>query len=75
MKKIEWNEEQRKAFQDLLREFVALIDTKAQEKKEKTNRQSSKDTKVWFMPKRTEQVFNAMGLCVQNQSWLWELIQ
>ncbi len=32
MKKIEWNEEQRKAFQDLLREFVALIDTKAQEK-------------------------------------------
>lgn len=73
MKKIEWNEKQRKAFQDLLREFVALIDAKAQEKK--TNRQSSKDTKVWFMPKRTEQVFNAMGLCVQNQSWLWELIQ
>ncbi|GAA9987943.1 hypothetical protein VN1001_03410 [Helicobacter pylori] len=34
MKKIEWNEEQRKAFQDLLREFVALIDTKAQEKKQ-----------------------------------------
>ncbi len=32
MKKIEWNEEQRKAFQDLLREFVALIDTKVQEK-------------------------------------------
>ncbi len=27
------------------------------------------------MPKRAEQVFNAMGLCVQNQSWLWELIQ
>lgn len=26
------------------------------------------------MPKRAEQVFNAMGLCVQNQSWLWELI-
>ncbi|AFH98814.1 hypothetical protein HPSH169_00520 [Helicobacter pylori Shi169] len=26
MKKIEWNEEQRKAFQDLLREFVVLID-------------------------------------------------
>ncbi|BDA07156.1 hypothetical protein AOH238_06340 [Helicobacter pylori] len=72
MKKIEWNEKQRKAFQDLLREFVALIDTKAQEKKQTG---SSKDTKVWFMPKRTEQVFNAMGLCVQNQSWLWELIQ
>ncbi|WQS47403.1 hypothetical protein KVD06_00555 [Helicobacter pylori] len=34
MKKIEWNEEQRKAFQDLLREFVALIDTKAQEGKQ-----------------------------------------
>ncbi|WP_154423359.1 hypothetical protein [Helicobacter pylori] len=34
MKKIEWNEKQRKAFQDLLREFVALIDTKAQEKKQ-----------------------------------------
>ncbi|WQT66915.1 hypothetical protein E5D99_00550 [Helicobacter pylori] len=34
MKKIEWNEEQRKAFQDLLREFVALIDAKAQEKKQ-----------------------------------------
>ncbi len=29
MKKIEWNEEQRKAFQDLLREFTALIDAKA----------------------------------------------
>ncbi|OPG53472.1 hypothetical protein [Helicobacter pylori] len=34
MKTIEWNEEQRKAFQDLLREFVALIDAKAQEKKQ-----------------------------------------
>ncbi|GAA7225866.1 hypothetical protein Kyoto85A_13610 [Helicobacter pylori] len=34
MKKIEWNEKQRKAFQDLLREFVALIDTKAQEEKQ-----------------------------------------
>ncbi|MDU9702733.1 hypothetical protein [Helicobacter pylori] len=34
MKKIEWNEEQRKAFQDLLREFVASIDAKAQEKKQ-----------------------------------------
>ncbi len=29
MKKIEWNEEQRKAFQDLLREFAVLIDAKA----------------------------------------------
>lgn len=30
MKTIEWNEEQRKAFQDLLREFAALIvDAKA----------------------------------------------
>ncbi|MGN8412926.1 hypothetical protein ACR9J8_04685 [Helicobacter pylori] len=34
MKKIEWNEEQKKAFQDLLREFVALIDAKAQEGKQ-----------------------------------------
>lgn len=34
MKTIEWNEEQRKAFQDLLREFVALIDAKVQEKKQ-----------------------------------------
>lgn len=34
MKKIEWNEKQRKAFQDLLREFAALIDAKAQEKKQ-----------------------------------------
>ncbi|WP_305869243.1 hypothetical protein [Helicobacter pylori] len=34
MKKIEWNEEQRKAFQDLLREFVASIDAKAQEGKQ-----------------------------------------
>ncbi|MFP6083058.1 hypothetical protein ACLF9P_03475 [Helicobacter pylori] len=34
MKKIEWNEEQRKAFQDLLREFVALIDAKMQEEKQ-----------------------------------------
>ncbi|MBH0256895.1 hypothetical protein I6662_01755 [Helicobacter pylori] len=34
MKTIEWNEKQRKAFQDLLREFVASIDTKAQEEKQ-----------------------------------------
>ncbi len=34
MKTIEWNEEQRKAFQDLLREFVALIDAKVQEEKQ-----------------------------------------
>ncbi|RVZ23703.1 hypothetical protein [Helicobacter pylori] len=34
MKTIEWNEEQRKAFQDLLREFTALIDAKAQEGKQ-----------------------------------------
>ncbi|WQW59251.1 hypothetical protein KVM31_06515 [Helicobacter pylori] len=34
MKTIEWNGEQRKAFQDLLREFVASIDAKAQEEKQ-----------------------------------------
>lgn len=34
MKTIERNEEQRKAFQDLLREFVASIDAKAQEEKQ-----------------------------------------
>ncbi|MGL2474306.1 hypothetical protein ACOWMQ_02705 [Helicobacter pylori] len=34
MKKIEWNEKQRKAFQDLLREFVASIDAKMQEEKQ-----------------------------------------
>ncbi|WRF01461.1 hypothetical protein KVE47_00545 [Helicobacter pylori] len=34
MKTIEWNEEQRKAFQDLLREFVVLIDAKVQEGKQ-----------------------------------------
>ncbi|GHS45132.1 hypothetical protein E5P99_00580 [Helicobacter pylori] len=34
MKTIEWNEEQRKAFQDLLREFAALIDVKVQEGKQ-----------------------------------------
>ncbi|MFP6160100.1 hypothetical protein ACLGBN_00550 [Helicobacter pylori] len=34
MKTIEWNEEQRKAFQDLLREFAALIDAKVQEEKQ-----------------------------------------
>ncbi|MGN8421931.1 hypothetical protein ACR9KY_06710 [Helicobacter pylori] len=34
MKTIEWNEEQRKAFQDLLRGFVALIDAKVQEEKQ-----------------------------------------
>ncbi len=34
MKTIEWNGEQRKAFQDLLREFVALIDAKAQERRQ-----------------------------------------
>ncbi|MGL2635736.1 hypothetical protein ACQJ6R_07095 [Helicobacter pylori] len=41
MKTIEWNEEQRKAFQDLLREFVALIDAKAQE-----GRQTGKKPKI-----------------------------
>ncbi len=34
MKTIEWNEKQRKAFQDLLREFVASIDAKVQEGKQ-----------------------------------------
>ncbi|MGL2616306.1 hypothetical protein ACQJ5W_03990 [Helicobacter pylori] len=34
MKTIEWNEEQRKAFQDLLREFAVLIDAKVQEEKQ-----------------------------------------
>ncbi|MDU9728751.1 hypothetical protein RGC45_06735 [Helicobacter pylori] len=34
MKTIEWNEKQRKAFQDLLREFTALIDAKVQEGKQ-----------------------------------------
>ncbi|RVZ80797.1 hypothetical protein [Helicobacter pylori] len=34
MKTIEWNGEQRKAFQDLLREFAASIDAKAQEEKQ-----------------------------------------
>lgn len=64
MKKIEWNEEQRKAFQDLLREFVALIDAKVQEKKQTGRAPKIPKSKIWFMPKRTEQVFNAMGLCV-----------
>ncbi len=41
METIEWNEEQRKAFQDLLREFVALIDAKAQE-----GRQTGKNPKI-----------------------------
>lgn len=34
METIEWNEYQRKAFQDLLREFVASIDAKVQEEKQ-----------------------------------------
>ncbi|QTP02856.1 hypothetical protein J5D24_00545 [Helicobacter pylori] len=34
METIEWNERQRKAFQDLLREFVASIDAKAQERRQ-----------------------------------------
>ncbi|AEN14759.1 hypothetical protein HPPN120_00560 [Helicobacter pylori Puno120] len=34
METIEWNEGQRKAFQDLLREFVASIDAKMQEEKQ-----------------------------------------
>ncbi len=34
MKTIEWNEGQRKAFQDLLREFVASIDATKQEEKQ-----------------------------------------
>ncbi|MCH4598854.1 hypothetical protein KII79_05590 [Helicobacter pylori] len=41
MKKIEWNKEQRKAFQDLLREFVALIDAEVQE-----GRQTGKIPKI-----------------------------
>ncbi|GAA9169862.1 hypothetical protein HpHA188_02940 [Helicobacter pylori] len=74
MKKIEWNEEQRKAFQDLLREFVALIDTKAQEKKQ-TGR-APKIPKYGSCQKGLNKFLTpSMGLCVQNQSWLWELIQ
>ncbi|MCQ2904646.1 hypothetical protein JT116_07550 [Helicobacter pylori] len=34
METIEWNEKQRKVFQDLLREFVASIDAKAQERRQ-----------------------------------------
>ncbi len=34
METIEWNEKQRKVFQNLLREFVASIDAKAQEEKQ-----------------------------------------
>ncbi|WP_120906381.1 hypothetical protein [Helicobacter pylori] len=34
MEIIKWNEEQRKAFQDLLRDFVKLIDDKVQEEKQ-----------------------------------------
>ncbi|MCQ2933075.1 hypothetical protein JT204_03215 [Helicobacter pylori] len=41
METIEWNEEQRKAFQDLLREFVAPVDAKAQER-----RQTGKTPKI-----------------------------
>ncbi|WP_120851304.1 hypothetical protein [Helicobacter pylori] len=41
MKTIEWNKWQRKAFQDLLREFVAPIDAKAQER-----RQTGKTPKI-----------------------------
>ncbi len=41
METIEWNEEQKKAFQDLLREFVASIDAKAQE-----GRQTGKTPKI-----------------------------
>ncbi len=41
MKTIEWNEKQRKAFQDLLKEFVESIDVKAQER-----RQTSKTPKI-----------------------------
>ncbi|GAA8019089.1 hypothetical protein HpCS40_02050 [Helicobacter pylori] len=62
MKTIEWNEEQRKAFQDLLREFVALIDAKVQEKKQ--TGKNPNEPKIRFIPKRAEQVFSAMGLCV-----------
>ncbi|EJC04845.1 hypothetical protein HPHPP8B_0207 [Helicobacter pylori Hp P-8b] len=39
METIEWNEEQRKAFQDLLREFVASIDAKIQEGKQRVKNQ------------------------------------
>ncbi len=67
MKTIEWNEEQRKAFQDLLREFVVLIDAKVQE--EKQTGKTPTNPKYASYQKRAEQVFNAMGLCVQNQSW------
>ncbi|QQW72887.1 hypothetical protein [Helicobacter pylori] len=41
MKTIEWNEKQRKAFQDLLKEFVESIDVKVQER-----RQTSKTPKI-----------------------------
>ncbi len=62
MKTIEWNEEQRKAFLGLVKRICSANRRKSA--RGKTNRQNSKNTKVWFMPKRAEQVFNAMGLCV-----------
>ncbi len=72
MKTIEWNEEQRKAFQDLLREFVASIDAKAQE-----GRQTGKtptNPKYASYQRGLNRFLASLGLCVQNQSWLWELI-
>ncbi len=44
MKTIEWNEEQRKAFQDLLREFVASIDAKVQEGSKQAKPQRTQNT-------------------------------
>ncbi|MCQ2786334.1 hypothetical protein JT097_05250 [Helicobacter pylori] len=58
MKTIEWNEEQRKAFQNLLREFVASIDAKAQE-----GRQTGKT------PKTSEYTSCQSGLNKFLASW------
>lgn len=70
MKTIEWSEEQRKAFQDLLREFVALIDAKVQEGKQ-TGKTPTNPKYASYQ--RGLNKFS-MGLCVQNQSWLWVFI-
>ncbi len=72
MKTIEWNEGQRKAFQDLLREFVKSINAKAQE--EKQTGKTPKIPKYASCQSGLNKFLTPLGLCVQNQSWLWELI-
>ncbi len=67
MKTIEWNEEQRKAFQDLLREFVTLIDAKVQEGKQ--TGKTPTNPKYASYQRGLNKFLTPWGYACKNQSW------